>query len=82
MKVKFGELPHHKEYSVTGMKGNKLFFTRRERTGIYFTDYKTTKLSRVINKNGYIKLDNCEVYVFDIEGVEFHYNEYLTKKGK
>lgn len=80
MKVKFGELNHHKEYSVTGMKDNKLFFTRRERTGIYSTDYKTTKLSRIINKSGYIKLHNYQVYVFDIEGVQFHYNDWLESK--
>jgi len=81
MKVTFGDLPHHKDYRPETVKANKIIFTRSQQTGICYTDYKMSKISRVINKKGYIKLDGADVYVFDIEGVEFHYNEWINKNS-
>ena len=67
-------------YSADGMSKNKLLMTAVTRYGIYFTDVKKVSISRVINKDGFIKLQNCKVNVMGISGVEFHLNEYRKSR--
>jgi len=67
-------------YIAEGMSKNKLLMTAVTRYGIYYTDIKKVSLSRVINKEGCIKLQNCFVNVMGISGVEFHLNEYKKNK--
>ena len=63
-------------YRAEGMKKNKLLISATTRYGIYFTDIKKVDISRVINKDGFIKLQNCKVNVMNINGVKFHLDEY------
>jgi len=67
-------------YVAEGMSKNKLLISAVTRYGIYFTDIKKVSISRVINKEGKIKLQNCLVNVMGISGVEFHLNEYRKNK--
>lgn len=67
-------------YSALTIKKNKLFLMKETRVGIYYNDIKLTKVSRVIDKNGFIRLDGEKVYVLDIIGVAFHLNEYQKKE--
>ena len=64
------------KYSADGISKNKLLMTAVTRYGIYVTDTKKVSLSRVINKDGLIKLQNRYVNVMGISGVAFHLNEY------
>lgn len=63
-------------YSADGIKKNKLLLSATTRYGIYFTDVKKVNMSRVISKDGFIKLNNMKVNVMDIIGVRFHLEEY------
>ena len=68
------------KYVAVGINKNKLLMTATTRYGIYFTDTKNVSVSRVINKEGIIKLENRYVNVLGISGVEFHLNEYRKNK--
>ena len=68
-------------YKPISINENKLILEKKTRFGINYTDVKIETISRKITKEGYIRLHNKSLYVFDVPGVKFHYDEYTKRRN-
>lgn len=64
-------------YTVCGLSNDckTLSLWKTDKSSIYYTDHKTTEITRKISKEGTIRLEGTIVNVMKCEGMEFHINE-------
>jgi len=57
-------------YDAVTQIGNKLVIDVEERYGIYYTDIRRKRITRVIKRDGTISLDGAKVSVKDLNGIK------------